>query len=175
VVNTVLEYSHIADGNGIFEKKGHAIRDIFNNAISDMKEIIKQKNLTVSNQIPKEIRIYIAEAHADTIAMNLISNAVKYTRNNDSIKIELTNRDNEVEICVSDTGIGMTPEECSRVFDEFYRADASRHDGESCGLGLAIVSKITSLYGAGITAYSEGVNKGSRFCILFEKNIIKDS
>lgn len=63
----------------------------------------------------------------------------------------------------SDTGKGMTTDQLSKIFSEFYKADGSRHDFESSGLGLTIVKRIIEMHGGRIWAESEGIGKGSTF------------
>jgi signal transduction histidine kinase len=71
--------------------------------------------------------------------------------------------DNLVTISVKDTGIGMTPDQLHRVFDEFYKTDAARHQLNSSGLGLTICKRIIEKHGGQIWAESPGPGKGSTF------------
>ncbi|MDD1729404.1 MAG: PAS domain-containing sensor histidine kinase [Methanospirillum sp.] len=165
VVTMVLAYSRLEGVPNAVNPDGVIAKDLFDQAILDSSHEIQHKGLIVENHIPGDTRIFMANTHAETVAMNLISNAVKYTGAGGTITMRILSTGGRTSLCVQDTGVGLTPEECKRVFDEFYRADNSRHDRESCGLGLAIVSRIISLYGGKITVESEGKDKGTRFCI----------
>jgi signal transduction histidine kinase len=71
-----------------------------------------------------------------------------------------------IAICVTDTGTGIAPENLSRVFDRFYREDSSRNRQlPGTGLGLAIAQAIIQAHGGEIKVESAGVNQGSRFTI----------
>lgn len=168
VVTMVLAYSRLEGVPDTIDPEGVNARTLFDQAILDSSEDIRKKSLVVENLVPEGTRLYMADTHAETVAMNLISNAIKYTGTGGSVAVEVLTNAGATCLCVRDTGIGLTPEECKRVFDEFYRADNSRHDGESCGLGLAIVSRIVTLYGGRITVESEGKGKGARFCMIMK-------
>jgi signal transduction histidine kinase len=96
---------------------------------------------------------------------NLISNAIKFNRRGGSIIIEARSRGEEVEVCVTDTGIGIPEDELDKIFDIFYQVDASptrRYGGT--GLGLALVKEIAEAHGGEITVESQ-LGKGSTFCL----------
>ncbi|MBU0573443.1 MAG: cell wall metabolism sensor histidine kinase WalK, partial [Candidatus Margulisbacteria bacterium] len=71
------------------------------------------------------------------------------------------------EICVSDTGIGLSKENLERIFDKFYQVDASLARGApGMGMGLAICKGVVESHGGRIWAESEGIGKGTRICML---------
>ena len=77
---------------------------------------------------------------------NLVENALRFTPAGGTVLISIAARVAECEISVSDTGSGIAPEHLRRVFDRFYRADASR-SSQGVGLGLALVKSIMDLHG----------------------------
>ncbi|WP_306460596.1 cell wall metabolism sensor histidine kinase WalK [Bacillus sp. AFS073361] len=78
---------------------------------------------------------------------NLLTNAIKYNRENGTIDIELTKADKEVVVVIKDSGVGLSQKDFDRIFDRFYRADASRaRSVEGTGLGLSIVQSIIDLH-----------------------------
>jgi two-component system heavy metal sensor histidine kinase CusS len=77
---------------------------------------------------------------------NLLDNALRFTPENGSIRIVLSERSGDFEVAVSDTGCGIAPEHLPRVFDRFYRAESSR-SSDGAGLGLALVKSIVDLHG----------------------------
>jgi adenylate cyclase len=101
------------------------------------------------------------------ILLNLLSNACKFTKQGDvTLRVRrLANGQNWVELAVIDTGIGMTPEQLAKLFQEFSQADAStaKHYGGT-GLGLAITRKLARLMGGDVTVTSE-LGKGSVFTV----------
>ncbi|HMA83705.1 MAG TPA: ATP-binding protein, partial [Candidatus Thermoplasmatota archaeon] len=94
---------------------------------------------------------------------NLLSNAVKYSDQYGSIVIGGFVKENAITVSVQDDGKGMTGEQLNHVFDEFYKADESRHNIESSGLGMPICKRIVEKHGGKIWAESEGPGKGSIF------------
>lgn len=99
--------------------------------------------------------------------VNLVSNAVRYTKKDGKIKIALSNGETAVTVSVSDNGKGMTKEETDNVFRRFYKADRSRNS-RGTGLGLAIAKKIAELHGGDISVSSEP-GKGSTFIAILPK------
>lgn len=106
-----------------------------------------------------------------TVFLNLLDNAVKYSR--DLIKVVVKLRvtpQNKVEIYIRDNGIGIPPADLTRVFKRFYRVqNASTADMKGTGLGLFIVQSIVKKHGGRITAKSRGENKGTSFLLQFPK------
>ncbi|HEY4283783.1 MAG TPA: heavy metal sensor histidine kinase [Chthoniobacterales bacterium] len=96
---------------------------------------------------------------------NLVENALNFTPNGGKVAISLATGNKHSEVTVSDNGCGIAPEHISRVFDRFYRADASRSSRGS-GLGLALVKSIVELHG-GTAVIQSDVNKGTTVTLLF--------
>ncbi len=97
---------------------------------------------------------------------NLLFNAVKYTPENRAVHLWVTRRGDQIQMEVSDTGIGIPAEDVSHVFDEFFRASNARGlDKDGSGLGLAIVRKIVQRHGGQISVVSE-LNRGTTFTVL---------
>ena len=98
----------------------------------------------------------------EQVIENLVSNAVKYT-NNGHIRLRYAQQDGEVEVCVEDTGIGISDEHLDRLFDRFYRTDKARsRDRGGTGLGLAVVKSILDAHDSRVQVESE-VGKGTVF------------
>ena len=74
-----------------------------------------------------------------------------------------------IKISIKDNGIGMTNDQMTQIFDEFYKADSSRHDFESSGLGLPICKRIVEKHGGKIWVESDGIGKGSTFFFTIKK------
>jgi signal transduction histidine kinase len=100
---------------------------------------------------------------------NLLTNAIKYNKENGEIDIALHEESGQVQIIFKDTGIGMSPEEVGRIFDRFYRADPSRSkEIGGTGLGLSIVDRIIKLHHGSIAVNSKpGI--GSEFVVTLPK------
>jgi len=97
---------------------------------------------------------------------NLLSNAVKYSPDGGTIRVTAGVVEGEFRVSVADEGIGMTPDQISRIFEKFYRADASNTAIEGTGLGMTIVKHIVEAHGGRVWVESE-YRKGTTvtFCI----------
>ncbi len=99
------------------------------------------------------------------VLANLVDNAIKYTPDGGTITISLFQEGNWARLEVSDTGIGIAPENIPQLFDRFYRVDKGRsREGGGTGLGLAIVKGITEQHGGKVTVTSE-IGRGSTFTV----------
>jgi heavy metal sensor kinase len=97
----------------------------------------------------------------------LIDNAVKYTPSRGSVDVELAAADSAVVVTVSDSGIGIAPDDLEHIFERFYRADKARQrDSGGAGLGLSIARWIADIHGATIDVESTA-GQGSRFRVSF--------
>lgn len=110
-----------------------------------------------------------AEQIVDEIVYNLCDNAIKYNREAGTVTVSVTEREDKVVLSVGDTGIGISEEEQSRVFERFYRVDKS-HSKEigGTGLGLSIVKHGAAYHEAKIELESK-IGEGTEFRILFPK------
>jgi CheY-like chemotaxis protein len=105
-------------------------------------------------------------ARLQQIVWNLVSNAVKFTPRGGRVQIVVARVDSHVEIRVSDTGEGITPDFLPRIFERFSQADSSatrRHGG--LGIGLALVKQLVELHGGRVRAASDGPGLGATFVI----------
>jgi coenzyme F420 hydrogenase subunit beta len=98
---------------------------------------------------------------------NLINNAIKYTNPGGKVTVCLKEDGHSVVGVVKDTGIGIAPEDISKIFDEFYRSEAAKDmDAHGTGLGLSIAKRVVDLYGGQLCVESE-VGHGSQFSFVF--------
>jgi PAS domain S-box-containing protein len=105
------------------------------------------------------------------VVWNLLTNSIKFTAKGGRVQVSLQRLPSNVEISVSDTGSGISPEFLPFVFDRFRQADASStrvHGG--LGLGLSIVRHLTELHGGTVSAYSPGEDQGSTFVVRLPLN-----
>ncbi len=103
------------------------------------------------------------------VVSNLLINAINYNNEGGFVKIELFEMDKNILIEVTDNGIGIPPEDLSRVFERFYRVDKSRSlNSGGSGLGLAIVKHIIEAHGQTVNVRST-INVGTTIAFTLEK------
>lgn len=104
------------------------------------------------------------------ILLNLIGNAIRYTPEGGCITIRSTIADEQVQVSVTDTGIGIAPEHLPYIFERFYRADPSRSRASGgSGIGLTIARHLAWAMGGDISAASAGLGKGSTFTLALPR------
>ena len=133
--------------------------------------MIEKKNLELNCDFD-EVTIFSSKSLLEIVWNNLISNAIKFTPDGGKIDITLKRKDKNVEIKVSDTGLGMTSETGAKIFEKFYQGDTS-HSTQGNGLGLTLVKKVIDILGGEITVQSE-INKGSTFTIILKDVVYED-
>jgi PAS domain S-box-containing protein len=143
--------------------------------ILDMnKPLFEGKNVIIENNIPDETIVLADLIQIKELFDNLISNAVKYSQeNNVKITLDAKKLDDFIVVSIKDAGIGLESQQIQHVFDEFYKADYSRHDLKSTGLGLSICKRIVEKHGGHIWVESLGKGKGSTFFFTLKTPIDK--
>jgi len=132
--------------------------------IKNNQILFKQNHIKIINKIKNPIKVRADKLRLVEIINNLITNAIKYTpHDGGKIIIDAVENENMVTISIKDTGIGMNPKQQKQIFDEFFKADHSRHNLDSSGLGLTITKKIVEKLGGQIWVKSKGKGKGSTF------------
>lgn len=141
------------------------IRPILLSAIQICRLKADEKKIRIVCSCDERLSAKIDAAMFEQAFINLIDNAVKYSEPESSIEIEAAKNESEITIVFRDHGIGISPEHIPRLFERFYRVDASRSRKlGGTGLGLAIVKHIVSADGGNVSVESKP-GRGSRFCI----------
>lgn len=126
------------------------------------------KNITLDVSLEETI-ICGDEDLLSQVFINLLNNAIKFTPENGNIGVNLSSDENSIVCKISDTGIGISPQDQLRIFERFYKADKSRDRSlGGNGLGLSIVKKIIDLHGGKISLTSE-IGKGTKFTVTLPK------
>jgi two-component system phosphate regulon sensor histidine kinase PhoR len=107
--------------------------------------------------------------HLERVFLNLFDNAIKYSKSQPKIEVNLYEKDNAAVVEITDNGIGIPGDEQKRIFDRFYRVSTGDlHNVKGFGLGLSYVKTIVELHGGKIEVESKP-GKGSTFRIIFKK------
>jgi len=170
LVTTILDLAQMNSLYMISDIQDIYISELVNQIISDNAYLIHQKSLHITNSILSEYSVKMSPVHIETIFGNLIGNAIKYSFIDGNVQISANNYQDSIEIIIKDEGIGIELEHITRIFEEFYRADNSRHERGSHGLGLAIVKRVIEMYHGTISIQSEGAGKGTTVHLLLKKH-----
>jgi PAS domain S-box-containing protein len=166
MVNDLLDISRMEMKTVQREIKDLNVVEVINSILELFQIELKKKNLNLVFNLAEQD--YIIKADSDEITRlftNLISNAIKYNRENGIVEINLQHAGKYVLTTISDSGIGMKPEEKQRLFHEFFRAKNEHTKNISgTGLGLSIVKRIVESYAGRIEVESE-FGKGTTFKI----------
>lgn len=146
------------------ELTNYSLVEQMNRVISTQENQAMEKNIEIVFEMPKkEIFIEGDEQRLEQVWTNIISNAIKYTNEGGLITITMKKNSKDIEISIEDTGIGMSKEVVSHIFERFYREDKARNV-EGNGLGLAIVKSIVDLHHGKIDILSQ-VDVGTNFIV----------
>lgn len=137
----------ILDGEDVkLEVSEFSLIEQLNRVIETQDNLAISKNIEIEFDIPKnDILIEADESRLEQVWINLVNNAIKYTNENGVVTIRVKKTTKEVEVSIEDTGVGMSKEAISHIFERFYRQDKSR-SVEGNGLGLSIVKRIVDLH-----------------------------
>ncbi len=165
LIDIHLEY-HILKLN----KQSIDICKVIKGIVNNFTPLIKNNHINVTLNNPPNLMMSIDKIRFEQVFINLLSNAIKSTPKNGKIEINIKSKNLVNEISISDTGVGLTKDEMSRLFskfEKFERMDENLEyiDIQGLGLGLYISKEIIDLHGGNIIVESEGRNKGAKFLI----------
>jgi len=146
-----------------FTTKSVSLRSEAEKVINIHKTMFQEHHMIIENHIQENLVADAEPLRLQEIFDNLFTNAVKFSPMGGKIMLDARTENDMVLISVKDTGIGITAEHMHHIFEEFYKADTSRHDLDSSGLGLPICKRIVEKHGGKIWAESPGKDKGTTF------------
>ena len=128
----------------------------------------QEQHIRFTVSIPEtQLTLMADPRHIRQLWVNLVSNAIKYTPEGGTVDVTMRVEDGRAVTTVRDTGIGIAPEDLTRIFDEFYRTKAAKaHSHMGTGLGLTLVKRVVETYGGQIDVQS-AVGEGSTFTVTF--------
>ncbi|MBI3547539.1 MAG: response regulator [Elusimicrobia bacterium] len=140
-----------------------ALRPYIKQFVGGVAPIAKRKQVTIDVDVPEEVLLWVDRGHLAGIFQNLIDNAIKYNRKGGAVGISARRGAKEVEIAISDTGIGIPTKDLTLVFQQFHRSSTARALSiKGTGLGLYIIKTMVECNGGRIWAESEP-GRGSTF------------
>ena len=163
LINDILDLSKIEAGRMELDLSEFQLPAAIENTLTLVRERAHRRGITLEREIDAHVgAIRADERKVKQVLLNLLSNALKFTPEGGRIDVRAVMLDGVVEISVTDTGVGIAPDDQATVFEEFRQVGATAKKVEGTGLGLAISRKFIELHGGRISVKSE-VGVGSTF------------
>ena len=166
LIGDLLDLTKIETGEKSRELTECDIVEIANYSLETFKTMAQQKNVVMSIQSPERYILNADKQEIEIIFNNLISNAIKYNKENGKVILTIKEFVSGLQIIIEDTGIGMGEGDISMLFQEFVRIkNINTQDISGTGLGLSITKKLVELYNGKIEVFSKP-DFGSKFSII---------
>jgi two-component system phosphate regulon sensor histidine kinase PhoR len=174
----LLDLSAIESGQVMMKMAPTPLGPVVDAPVERLAELAAQKKLTLSVEVPGDMKVLMDRTQLERVVLNLLHNAIKFTPEGGRIELKATEaahpvdrrtgkpfEGNWIEVEMKDSGQGILSDDLPRIFERFYRADRARAGGGT-GLGLAIAKHIVEAHGGCIWAESEGPGRGATFRFL---------
>jgi len=167
LINDILDLSKIEAGRMELELTEFDLPLAIENALTLVRERAGRRSIALHTNIDSRVgQIQADERKVRQVVLNLLSNAIKFTPEGGRIEVEAMPKDGLVEVSVTDTGIGIAPEDQEKVFEEFRQVGTAAKKIEGTGLGLTLCRKFVELHGGRIWVKSrEGAGSTFTFTI----------
>ncbi|MEY3143540.1 MAG: hypothetical protein RLY21_2033, partial [Planctomycetota bacterium] len=152
-----------------------SVREMVNEVVDALGSAAAAKSITISVRVPEPLTIDANRSLLEQALANLVSNAIRYSGEGTSVRIECTEEPEQIRISVHDQGPGIASRHLPRLFERFYRVDQARARAQGgTGLGLSIVKHIATIHGGSVDVASQ-VGSGSSFSLLFPRSARGDA
>lgn len=163
LVGQLLDLTKLDSGKMNLQLSEGNLLAFLRSLILSFESLAEHRNIAFDVRFPEQLkRNWFDADKLEKILTNLLSNAFKFTPENGSIKIVIEEREEGVQLQISDSGVGMNEEEVDQIFDRFYQVEGTEVQGT--GIGLALVKELVQLY-RGTISVSSQKGKGTTFII----------
>lgn len=165
-IQEMLDVSRLSIGETIYDMEEVALDEIVEEAVDQVKVLASDKDIDLLNKVSNEHPVFGDRDFLVVALKNLLENAIKYSNDDSKVKILSSRKEDIIQLCVEDRGVGIPDEDIDDIFKEYYIAgsDLKRENSKGIGLGLYLVKKIVKDHGGDIGVRSQE-GKGSRFYI----------
>ena len=176
LINNLIDTTRLENNYYVLNKKNIDIVSMIEGTISCIDRYAKQKNIQLIFDTNEEECIIAADPEViDRIVMNLISNAIKFSSEDKNVYIDLYISEKEVEIIVTDEGVGISKEDQKKIFDRFYQISKKKsNENSGSGIGLDLVNYLVKTHDGKIDIVSEE-GEGSSFIVKLPITIVKEN
>jgi signal transduction histidine kinase len=173
MINDILDLAKVEAGAMELTLEPCDLAALIDEVVRVARGLARRKGIELRSDVePRPLLITADSLKIKQVLYNLLSNAIKFTGAAGKVSVEARLGKETAEIRVSDTGIGIAPEDLLTIFDEFRQVDSSltrKHEGT--GLGLALTRRLVELHGGEVGVESE-LGKGSTFIVTFLRDIV---
>jgi PAS domain S-box-containing protein len=165
LVDDLLDVARLTQGGIRLNRETVAVAEILGNALESTSFLIEEQGHTLSVSLPSDtLRVDCDSLRLEQVLVNLLSNAAKYTPRGGRIELSGERENGHAVIRVRDDGIGIPPEELSRIFEPFFQTPRERERGAGgLGVGLTVARSFVLLHGGTLEAFSAGPGAGAEF------------
>jgi len=167
IIETMLNLRYLETGQLSLSCESFDLREVIREACDDYRSMAEANGLEVQTHLPTEPLVLVADRRKIRVVLdNLLSNAVKFTPRGGRVRVTATQRGDQMEVTVADTGVGVPPEALEQIFERFQQVEdpmTRRYGG--MGLGLSIVKGLVELHNGKVWAESVP-DRGSRFVFV---------
>lgn len=166
MINDLLDISRLESGRMGIKIDTYNLKEIVENVVELLSVQIKDKELTLSINIPPDLQVNVDKNQIERVFINLIGNAIKFTPKHGKITLTTKPAKDFIQVNISDTGIGIPKETQELIFEEFYRVDNPINQQlKGTGLGLSLAKNIIEVH-RGVIWVESAVGHGSTFSFL---------
>ena len=167
LVNDLLDVSRVTSGKVNLSRHVLDLRTLLVNALGPLEPLFAAQDITLTCD-PGELPLLVnADAtRLEQVFTNLLTNALKYTPHGGRVNARACREGDLVLVCVSDTGVGLSPQMISQVFELFVQSERSLERAQGgLGIGLTVARNLVELHGGHISATSQGEGRGAQFTV----------
>jgi signal transduction histidine kinase len=152
LISQLLDFSRIESGTFSVAPQAETLKNIILPTIDGMKPLAEAKQQTIECRLESNLPEVAADGpRVGQVLSNLVSNAIKFSRQGGEIVVSVREQDHTIVVCVSDNGPGIPREHLSKIFDRYWQAEDTKHSG--MGLGLSIAKGIVEAHGGKICVF----------------------
>lgn len=169
LLDDLLDVSRLSRGKVTLQRARVRLAEVIEVAVETSRPLVDQRSLQLVVEFSESARGLLLHADASRLVQvfsNLLNNASKYSHPGGRIELRAATEANQAVVRIHDEGIGISAEMLPRLFGLFVQSnEARRHAPGGLGIGLAVVHQLVQLHGGTLSASSDGIGRGSKFCV----------
>lgn len=174
LLDDLLDMSRFSSGEISLRKLDISLQQVLDAAIETAQPLIDAKEHRLQIEVPSlPVLLHVDPIRLSQVVSNLLTNAAKYMDPGGQIVLGCCVEADWLKIFVRDTGIGLEPDMCTKVFDVFVQAEPAKERAQGgLGIGLALVKALVELHGGEVGVQSDGRDKGCQFTVKLPRSIV---